>query len=129
MTKVFRLTLPVDHPIIQHHTVYDQPLLPGLAYIDLLYQLADRLGLGHREYMLKRLSILNPLTVRADRPVPLKITFEATASHWKIRVESEYQKEQDNVVYITAELHPETVSFAEAIDLEGLQKTAAAIST
>ncbi|SMO94820.1 Acyl transferase domain-containing protein [Melghirimyces algeriensis] len=125
MTKVFRLTLPVDHPIIQHHTVYDQPLLPGLAYIDLLYQLADRLGLGHREYMLKRLSILNPLTVRADRPVPLKITFEATASHWKIRVESEYQKEQDNVVYITAELHPETVSFAEAIDLEGLQKTAA----
>ncbi len=76
MTNVFRLTLTVDHPIIQHHKVYDQPLLPGLAYIDLLYQLAERVGLGHQDYMLKRLSILHPLTVSADQPVPLAFTFE-----------------------------------------------------
>ncbi|MBV2240686.1 hypothetical protein KQR57_05380 [Bacillus inaquosorum] len=41
-----------------------------------MYQLAERLGLGYRDYMLKRLSILNPLTVSADRAVPLAITFE-----------------------------------------------------
>lgn len=122
MTKVFRLTLTVDHPIIQHHKVFDQPLLPGLAYIDLLYQLAERLGLGYRDYMLKRLSILNPLTVSADRPVPLAITFEEKGNHWQIRVESEYKNEQDNVAYITAELHSETVTFNEPIDLGGLQK-------
>ncbi|MBO1582981.1 beta-ketoacyl synthase N-terminal-like domain-containing protein [Bacillus sp. XF8] len=124
MKKVFRLTLTMDHSIIQNHTVYEQPLLPGLAYIDLLYQLAGRLGLGYRDYMLKRLSILNPLTVSADRPVPLAITFEETDCYWQIRVESEYQNEQDNVVYITVELHPETVDFKENIDLKGLQKAA-----
>lgn len=124
MTKVFRLTLTVDHPIIQHHTVYEQPLLPGLAYIDLLYQLADQLGLGYGEYMLKRLLILNPLRVSADRPAPLAITFEQRDGRWQIRVESDHQTEQNDWVYATAELHPETVTFEETIDLHGLQKAA-----
>lgn len=122
MTKVFRLTLTVDHPIIQHHKVYDQPLLPGLAYIDLLYQLAERVGLAHQDYMLKRLSILHPLTVSADQPVPLAFTFEEKNGQWHIQVKSEFKDNQKNFVCITAELHPETVTFNESIHLDKLQK-------
>ncbi|MBH8605687.1 beta-ketoacyl synthase N-terminal-like domain-containing protein [Thermoactinomyces sp. CICC 10522] len=125
MKEVFRLTLTTEHPVISNHSVYSQPLLPGLAYIDLLYQLGQILELDFRDYALKRLSISNPLIVSKDRPVNLAVTFENVSDHWKIKVEGEETDERGNRLpahrYITAELHQETVAFSEKIDIGGLK--------
>ncbi len=40
MKKQLTLTMTTDNPILRGHQVEGQSLLPGLAYIDLLYQLA-----------------------------------------------------------------------------------------
>src|SRR4051794_26494098 len=83
MDEVVRLSIPGDHPIAADHLVQGQPLLPGLAYVDILLQLArDVLGLALGEFSLKRLVIYEPLTAPAD----LKIGFKKS-KFWSVSVE------------------------------------------
>ena len=38
-TRTFRTRMDAVHPMLHHHRVFGTPVLPGLAYIDVLYQL------------------------------------------------------------------------------------------
>lgn len=129
MKKIFKTTITTANPIIQGHSVYGQPLLPGLAYIDMLYQLAqDGLGLDFREHCLKRLSIFNPLTVRDGRPVRLSFCFEKASNYWKINVSGTETDSMGNPgqkkLYVSAELHEETVVFDGRINIEAIRQEA-----
>ncbi|WP_373855388.1 SDR family NAD(P)-dependent oxidoreductase, partial [Desulfocucumis palustris] len=109
--------------------VYGQTLLPGLAYIDMLYQLAkDAMGLDYRKYCLKRLSIYNPLIVTEERSVKLIIYFDKTPRCWNITVEDGEADKQGNLsknkLYITAELHEETIMLEEKINIEAMKQAA-----
>ncbi|BBB93455.1 MAG TPA: beta-ketoacyl synthase N-terminal-like domain-containing protein [Methylomusa anaerophila] len=128
----YSLTMTTEHPIINGHMVYEQNLLPGLAYIDVLYQLAQEgMGLDYRQHCLKRLSIYNPLIVAEDRPVKLEILFDKVTDYWKITVEGTETDAHGNPLpskqklYITAELHEETIIFDEQIDTEAMKQAAA----
>ncbi|MET0322347.1 MAG: beta-ketoacyl synthase N-terminal-like domain-containing protein, partial [Duganella sp.] len=52
-----RLCLTAQHPILRGHRAYGQQLLPGLAYIDILYQHFEALGVPLAELELRNLSI------------------------------------------------------------------------
>lgn len=129
MKKVYDSIITIANPIIKGHTVYGQPLLPGLAYIDMLYQLVqDAMGLDFKEHCLKRLYISNPLIVKEDQPVKISISFERISNHWKVVVEGTETdikgNELQEKLYMSAELHEETIALGQQINIEAMKQAA-----
>jgi 3-oxoacyl-(acyl-carrier-protein) synthase/acyl carrier protein len=65
--------LGIRHPILSNHVVYGVHLLPGLAYIDLLYQLHREQGRSFRDQELVNLWINRPLTVDRNHDVLVEV--------------------------------------------------------
>ena len=129
MKKKYNLTLTIEHPIIKNHMVFEQNLLPGLAYIDMLYQLAqDGLGMDYDKHSLKHLTIYNPLIVEKDRPVRLEILFNKVSDYWNITVQGTETDTHGNSLpeklYITAKFYEEKICFEEQIDIEAMKEAA-----
>jgi acyl transferase domain-containing protein len=123
--NVFEANIATDHPIVANHRVLDRPVLPGLAYIDMLYQLARQaLQANLREYSLQRMSILHPLLVDTGTVVRLKIAFDRVADGWDIAVDGTQEGAGPPVVhsYITAQLRRETFVSTRRIDIEVLKR-------
>jgi 3-oxoacyl-(acyl-carrier-protein) synthase/acyl carrier protein len=125
----YSLTITTEHPIVKGHMVYEENLLPGLAYIDILYQLIQNsMGLDYRKHCLKGLSIYNPLIVREKHSVNLAILFDKVFDYWKITVKNagtdEHGSPLPEKLYITAELHEKTTLFKEQIDIEAVKQAA-----
>ncbi|WP_197029828.1 beta-ketoacyl synthase N-terminal-like domain-containing protein, partial [Paenibacillus sp. 1-18] len=129
MNKTLNTLITIAHPIIKNHLVKGQPLLPGLAYIDMLYQLAKQtLELDYQRHCLKKLSIFNPLIVSEGQPVELKISFDKNSNYWDIAVCGTEMDIHGNPLqeklYIKAELHEEEVKLDKYINIEAIQRTA-----
>lgn len=122
MKKLFNTQISADHPIISNHTVYGQRILPGLAYIDLLYQTAQAaLGLDPMKHSLNRISIHNPL-IAGDSGVALRICFESIDRGWKVTVQgtegSSDGGPSPEKLYITAELAEEAAELSLRVPVE-----------
>src|SRR5262245_51888394 len=88
MKRVFNSTITLSNEIVRDHQVHGQPLLPGLAYVDMIYQLAQQSdGIDFREYVLSDVAISNPLRVSDTYPVDLSIAFDETSSGWNVAIE------------------------------------------
>lgn len=123
-------TLDINDPILKHHKVYGQSLLPGLAYIDLLYQVFAENGHKYNNLELRKLTIYNPLIVGDDYNVALSIQCsEITEGQWQIRVEGQEEYNEglaaDKKLYVTAEMHLiEPVIFEEVLNLDAIKQSA-----
>jgi acyl transferase domain-containing protein/acyl carrier protein len=116
--KAFESILGADHAVIGGHRIDGVPVLPGLAYIDMLYQLAvATLGIEPRHYALHRLMIFRPLAI-ADAGQRVRFVFDGDASGWDITVESFDGGESSR--YATARLLPMTVEPPAPLDLARL---------
>lgn len=117
-----------QHPIFKNHKVYGQSLLPGMAYIDLLYQTFMDRGFDHRELSLQNLSLHRPLTVDPNNAVLLDIRAKRKdADTFEIRVEGESQGKNQGRrnLYVTAEMRRTSITaFSRQLDIQAL-KTAA----
>ncbi|MEW9701793.1 phosphopantetheine-binding protein [Paenibacillus sp. SI8] len=120
----------IDNPILGNHKVFGQALLPGLAYIDMLYQLFRENGFDYTQLELRDVTIYNPLIVEHDRSVMLHVQCtEIHKGHWQIRIEGQ---EQVNGIlsvekkhYISAEMHQcAPVAFSEILDLHVIKQSA-----
>ncbi|ASZ12890.1 polyketide synthase dehydratase domain-containing protein [Chitinophaga pendula] len=81
-----RLLITAAHPVLQCHHVLGQPVLPGLAYIDLLYQLFRDQGYDYTRLELRHLTIYTPLAATAY-PVEITITCTpVTPERWQVTV-------------------------------------------
>lgn len=101
------MLLTSENPIAENHTVYGHKLLPGLAYIDLLYQFFRGRGYDYRGLELRNLSIYQPLIVRQDHGVQLSIECsEIREGVWRIHAEGqETERESAPKRYAVAEMH------------------------
>jgi len=115
--------ISLDNPVIRDHRVLGQHVLPGLAYIDLLFQVFRKHGYDYRALELRNVSIYQPLIVSQGNNVLLDIQCtEEEGGHWRIVVDGRVQRAgeviEDSTRYITATmLQVETVEFDEAIDI------------
>lgn len=124
-----------DHPMLRDHVVHGRHLMPGLAYIDLVYQFLRSTGQPIEELELRDLSIYEPLAVSPGKPVLL--TVEASLNlddSLKILIQSEAQSEaadgstgepRRHVIVQAHRVKP--AAFAETIDLPAIRKAAFAI--
>ncbi|MBY9081313.1 polyketide synthase dehydratase domain-containing protein [Paenibacillus sp. HN-1] len=124
----------IDNPILGNHKVYGQALLPGLAYIDMLYQFFRENGYDYTQLELRDLTIYNPLIVEDDRSVMLHIQCsEIQKGQWQIRIEGQEQANgilsAEKKHYVSAEMHQiAPVMFIETIDVNLIKQSANAKS-
>ncbi|MBN2441125.1 MAG: polyketide synthase dehydratase domain-containing protein, partial [Spirochaetales bacterium] len=123
MNKTLFLNLSINHPIIKNHRIFGQSLMPGLAYIDLLYQLAiNELNLDYRDYCLKKMYILKPLIVSKEKSEKIKIVFTKKQDNWMISVEGADDADKKENIYISAELHKTRIQFENNLDIDSVIK-------
>ncbi|QMT25920.1 beta-ketoacyl synthase N-terminal-like domain-containing protein [Bacillus velezensis] len=127
---VIKKSFGIDHPILKNHKVYGQSLLPGLAYIDMLYQVFREKGQSYNQLELRKLTIYNPLIVVQDHPIVLSIRCsKKTEQYWQIRVEGQEEhngsKNSEKKLYVTAEMHHiESLDFEESLNLDEIKSHA-----
>ena len=125
-----RLTISGAHPVMRDHHVHGLPVLSGMAYIDLLYQVFRKHGHDFKMMVLRDLAIYRPLTTE-DRDVIIDLRIEERPGRgWHIAVE-ESQGENGPagapILYATAEMHRVSmVAFdGERVELERIKEEAA----
>jgi bacillaene polyketide synthase PksM/BaeM len=108
-----------SNPITSNHKVYGQSLLPGLAYIDMLFQCFRKHGYRFDELEMKNLTIHNPLIVNKESKVILSILVkENRPGSWKVEIEGKK-------LYATAEmLQTEGYKNFDTLDIASLKKGA-----
>lgn len=126
-----QIALSLKNPIIQNHVVYGQEVLPGLAFIDMLYQIFREHGYDYSRLQLRNLSIYRPLAVGNNAVVVLRIQCkEVSNGHWLIAVEGQEKQNghslADSKQYVKAEMlecpqtnFEESLAFDEMLGHEG----------
>ena len=122
--------IDINHPVLKNHKVHNKELLPGLAYIDMLYQVYRERGYNHNELELCNLSIYNPLVVGKDYDILLSIEgTERKEGQWSITIEG--QERHNGVLssekkrYISAEMrHVNPITFEDTIEINRLKQLA-----
>jgi polyketide synthase PksM len=115
--------------ILQGHAVYGEPLLPGLAYIDMLYQVFRKEGHDYRRLRLRNLSIYRPLAASAGEQIDLDLRAVPNGdARWDIVVEGRTRGDGAMRRYATAEMWlTAPVSFDETIDVAEIESSSAGI--
>ncbi|MEJ2622480.1 MAG: beta-ketoacyl synthase N-terminal-like domain-containing protein, partial [Candidatus Thiodiazotropha sp.] len=124
------LYINANHPIVKNHKVKGQMLLPGLAYIDLLYQIFREHSYNVDRLELRNLVIYHPLVVSENHDVHLSIQCaEETKGNWRIHVEGQTRSDSANsaekVTYAGAEMvSVNPVRNDESINVAALKRSA-----
>lgn len=88
MQFVHQFLLNTAQPVLQGHRVQGRCVLPGLAYIDLLYQSFAEQVADMDQLVLRNLSIYSPLMLEDGESVELDIEWtQATAQAWTVAVQ------------------------------------------
>jgi acyl transferase domain-containing protein/acyl carrier protein/SAM-dependent methyltransferase len=119
-----QLNLSAQHPLVGNHRAYGQALLPGLAYIDLIYQIFRLHHYSYTELELRNLTIYHPLVVTPEKELLLRIRgTEVRDGQWRIQLEGGTGPDGTSGAaykrYATAEMwrsHPP--EFTETLDLD-----------
>ncbi|MEY4483716.1 MAG: hypothetical protein RL693_1168, partial [Verrucomicrobiota bacterium] len=122
------------YPFLKDHAAHGEKLLPGLAYLDLLYQFFRDRGISSAELELTNLTIHHPMTARPDRRMRIEIQCEETedCNAWKMRVEgrehTDGESAETRTLYITAEMSRcVPVVFEETVNLEAIRADSFAV--
>ncbi|AZE49480.1 Modular polyketide synthase [Pseudomonas chlororaphis] len=84
-----KISLSCANPVIGAHWVHGRPVFPGLAYIDLIYQVCQKHGLAFAEHRLQTLRIHRPLALEgADGTLAVRVAlFRDDPGHYTLVVE------------------------------------------
>ena len=72
--------IDLNHPVVRDHTVYGRHILPGLAYIDMLYQFFRLHGHEFAGLELRDLTMYRPLAVSKNDPVTCELEARGDAA-------------------------------------------------
>jgi polyketide synthase PksN len=107
MKKSFDTVIRGDHPILANHRVKGKGLMPGLAYVDMLYAMAGRaLGLREGSHTLRRMAVHHPVALEAGDRLAVRFVFAGDdgASAWDVRMESRGAGVPAGTLLLAAEL-------------------------
>ena len=125
--------MSIRHPLLRCHQVLDENYLPGMAYIDLIYQAFREHGHGFEEYELRNVCLYQPVVVDDDKNVVLHLYWnEAGEGAWHVRIEGEVRYKGvdtgERMRCVTAEMHRVgRPSFDQTIDLDRIERDASRI--
>ncbi|AMS13093.1 hypothetical protein A3218_01695 [Pseudomonas chlororaphis] len=100
-----KISLSCANPVIGAHWVHGRPVFPGLAYIDLIYQICQKHGLGFAEHRLQTLRIHRPLALEgADGSLAVRVALFCDEPGYYTLVVEDLGAEGPARPYATAEL-------------------------
>ncbi|MGV7067098.1 hypothetical protein, partial [Bacillus velezensis] len=121
MKKTVNLRLTAEHPIMKNHLVHGESVMPGLAYIDMLYQLAKQsLDLSFRSICLKRVTIYHPLSVKRSERLDVSVIFSKEKEFWTASICGA----DSGTVFLSAEVHEGVFSSDKRLDAEEKKQVA-----
>lgn len=115
------------HPVLRDHRVHGRHVLPGLAYVDLLYQFFRANGHDYAGLELRDLTIYHPLAVEPGRAVRLEMeALPAAAGSWQIAVRASDAADAGvSVRLASAEMRaPGRARFGPHVDLSHVRASA-----
>jgi 3-oxoacyl-(acyl-carrier-protein) synthase/acyl carrier protein len=124
------ILINIHHPVVRNHQVFGQHVFPGLAYIDLIYQLFREHHQIDSDLDLRDLVIFRPLVVEHSNEVLLTIEWmETSQDTWRVTVEgqvygwrtSEGGKQRYATVNVGRNASP---PFSETVDLTAVRGSA-----
>ncbi|WP_313913627.1 SDR family NAD(P)-dependent oxidoreductase, partial [Tahibacter sp.] len=117
-----RFYLNAQHPVLRDHVVHGRHVLPGLAYVDLLYQTLREQGLDHLGWSLRNVSIYHPLSIAADEELLIEIdSRQIDATNWRIEIHGQDMAGGTRRRYCSAQVSATgPVQFDETLDLEAI---------
>ncbi|WP_437836515.1 SDR family NAD(P)-dependent oxidoreductase [Sorangium sp. So ce1153] len=120
------LSLTIDNPVVRDHRVLDVHLLPGLAYIDLIFTVFRKQGHDFRSLELRNVAIFRPLVVSRSESVLLTIrSAERRRGEWRIEIEGASSSGGTKTRYLTAEMHRvDPCELEGGIDLASIRRSA-----
>jgi polyketide synthase PksN len=117
-----------DHPVLRDHVVQGRHLMPGLAYIDLVYQFLRGADHAFADWELRDLSIYEPLAVSEGKPVVLTLESSSNADgSLEVLIQSEEPDGKTRRHVVVQAHRVKSAAFAESIDLSRIKHSAAAI--
>lgn len=121
-----QISIDITHPVLRDHRVHGQHMLPGLAYLDLLYQMFRSQGHSCTGLELRNLSIYHPLVVPPGGQVALDIQCtEGVDGAWQIVVQGQKHHDTPAIRYASAAMHRvEAAPFDETIDFDAIKRSA-----
>ncbi len=128
--KKHQLTFSLRNPVIASHKVYNQAILPGLAYIDILFQFFRKQGYPYQALEVKNLTIHNPLLVGEESKIVVSLACtEAGEGQWKVRIEGSELKNPavlpNSLLYVTADVLQNEAFFSpETLDIGSAKQSA-----
>lgn len=116
-----QLLITHDHTVVKNHVVNGQPVLPGLAYLDLIYQYLEGLGHAFPDLELRDISIYRPLRVLAQQGVELTFAADTEADgSIGIRIEG---GDADPGVYVAARAWPvSNARYDDTLDSQAMER-------
>jgi acyl transferase domain-containing protein/NADPH:quinone reductase-like Zn-dependent oxidoreductase/SAM-dependent methyltransferase len=72
------IVVSAEHAIVAGHRLQGQPLLPGMGFIDIAYQVLDEAGFGCATTRLRDLMIHRPLAIAAGEKIRLAVSLTAS---------------------------------------------------
>lgn len=108
-----------SNPVVAGHQVHGLKILPGLSYIDLIYQFFRRGGHAFAELQLRNLAIHQPMVLPGDEDVLVEIqATQIRPGAWQVFVEGTRQRAGRPVAetarHAVGEMHRCEVSFPES---------------
>ncbi|NQX71853.1 polyketide synthase dehydratase domain-containing protein [Paenibacillus alba] len=119
-----KIRLTRNHPLMKNHKVFNVEVLPGLSYIDMIYQMFRANGYIYRELELRNLTIYKPLLIGNDNQETILLHCHVIGNDvWQVTVERSTSLEK--VLYATAKMHRVPIhEFTERLDLHFIQDAA-----
>ncbi|WP_217559260.1 beta-ketoacyl synthase N-terminal-like domain-containing protein, partial [Paenibacillus sp. GbtcB18] len=119
-----KIRLTRNHPLMKNHKVFNVEVLPGLSYIDMIYQMFRANGYNYRELEVRNLTIYKPLLIGNENQETILLHCHSVGNGvWQVTVERSTSSEK--VLYATAEMHQVPIhEFTERLDLHLIQDTA-----
>lgn len=117
---VYQIELEDTMHLISDHVVNGENILPGTAYLELIYELAKNLKL--HDIRVNRTTWLKPVVVKGRQKMFLEIEFKGNCYHVKVKSGKEYDKAETNCVSSFCACKNKTVDSIEFSEIENSEQ-------
>ncbi|KIH86006.1 SDR family NAD(P)-dependent oxidoreductase [Pseudomonas batumici] len=124
-----QLVIDIGNPIVRDHRVLGRQTLPGLAYIDVLFQVFRDQGYDYRSLELMNVTLYRPLVVSDQEALLLEVqASDVQPGLWNVSIDGRALRNgepcEEVQRYATAQMRQiEPVEFHEVIDMESVARS------
>jgi len=125
-SSVWSSTFSQNNPILANHLVFGQAVLPGMAWVDVIYQWLAEAGLSYEQHELRNLSIFQPLIATHNKSVNLNFDAqELDKGNWQLVISQETGNDQDssNIIVTTDIVRINQRAYSEQVDINRITES------